>query len=182
MRALSKLLAAGLLALTASAPQAAPPPSVAAVGQPVPDICFIDAHGTRACLSQWRGRVVLLNLWATWCAPCRQEMPQLDRVQAKLGGRDFEVLALSMDKRGAPAVRNFYERTGVHELAIYVDEQVRATEALAARGIPVSLLIDRHGKVVQRLSGPVDWSDAERLASIQHLMAPHGHNERGHTP
>lgn len=182
MRALLNLLAAGLLVLTASSPRAVPLSSVAAMGQPVPDICFTDARGTRACLSQWRGRVVLLNLWATWCAPCRQEIPQLDRVQAKLGGRDFEVLALSMDKRGAAAVRNFYERTGVRDLAIYVDERVRATDALDSPGIPLSLLIDRHGKVVQRFSGPVDWSDAERLASIQHLMAPHGHNEQGHTP
>ena len=182
MRALSHLLAAGWLVLAAASAHAAPPAGVAAAGQPMPDICFTDARGKPACLSQWRGRVVLLNLWATWCAPCRQEMPQLDRVQARLGGRDFEVLALSMDKRGAPAVRNFYERTGVRALAVYVDEQVRATEALAARGIPVSLLIDRQGRVVERISGPVDWSDAARLASIQHLIAASGDTKQGDTP
>ena len=148
----------------------------------MPDICFTDTRGKPACLSQWRGRVVLLKLWATWCAPCRQEMPQLDHVQAKLGGHDFEVLALALDKRGAPAVKNFYARTGVRELAVYVDEQVQATEAIAARGIPVSLPIDRQGKVVERISGPVDWSAAGRLSSIQHLIAEHGSNKQGHTP
>ena len=181
MGALSYLLAAGLLVLVAGSARGAPPPSVAAMGQPVPDLCFTDARGKPACLSQWRGRVVLISLWATWCPPCRQEMPQLDRVQARLGGRDFEVLALSLDKRGAPAVRNFYERSGVRGLAVYVDEQVGATEVLAARGIPVSLLIDRQGKVVERISGPVDWSDTGRLARIQQLIAAPGDNVQGDT-
>lgn len=142
-----------------------------APGQGVPDVCFTDVRGKPACLSQWRGRVVLLNLWATWCVPCRLEMPQLDHVQGALGGRHFEVIALSVDRRGAAAVANFYERTGVRKLAIYVDAEMRSAEALSARGIPLSLLIDRQGRVVQRISGPVDWEAADKVAAIRQLIA-----------
>jgi thiol-disulfide isomerase/thioredoxin len=142
-----------------------------AVGAAMPELCFEDQRGQRVCLSQWRGRVVLLNLWATWCAPCRHEMPQLDRMQAALGGKPFEVVALSVDKRGAPAVANFYERIGVRNLALYVDPTVEATDRVSARGIPVTLLIDRRGVVVQRLSGPVDWEAYDKVTAIRKLIA-----------
>ena len=143
----------------------------AAVGAAMPELCFEDQRGKRVCLSQWRGRVVLLNLWATWCVPCRHEMPQLDRIQAALGGKQFEVIALSVDKRGAPAVANFYERAGIRKLALYVDPTVDATERVSARGIPITLLIDRRGVVVQRVSGPVDWEADDKTAAIRKLIA-----------
>lgn len=143
----------------------------AAVGAAMPELCFEDQRGKRVCLSQWRGRVVLLNLWATWCVPCRHEMPQLDRIQAALGGKQFEVVALSVDKRGAPAVANFYERVGIRKLALYVDPTVDVTERVSARGIPITLLIDRRGVVVQRVSGPVDWEADDKTAAIRKLIA-----------
>jgi len=149
----------------------ATPERAEALGAAMPELCFEDQRGKRVCLSQWRGRVVLLNLWATWCMPCRHEIPQLDRIQAALGGKQFEVVALSVDKRGAPAVANFYERTRVRHLALYVDPTVDATDRLSARGIPISLLIDRRGVVVQRLSGPVDWEADEKMVAIRKLIA-----------
>lgn len=133
-------------------------------------LCFSDAEGRPACLPQWHGRVVLLYVWATWCAPCRPSMARLDKVQALLGGKDFQVVALSVDKRGAPAVANFQARNGIRHLAIFTDADAKAMEALSARAIPLSILVDRQGRVAQRVAGPADWDSPERLASIFTLI------------
>ncbi len=144
---------------------------VAAETADMPPLCFQKGADHRVCIADWRGRVVLLNLWATWCAPCKQEMPQLNRLQAMLGGEKFEIVALSVDRGGANVVSNFYARNGVKNLAVYVDASVQAIDTIRARRIPISLLIDRQGQVVQRLSGPVDWTAAGNVESIRRLIA-----------
>jgi len=135
--------------------------------RPVPEVLFEDGQGRQRALAQFRGKVVLLNLWATWCVPCREEMPALDRLQQRLGGPGFEVLALSIDADGASAVKRFYDEMGIRALAVYVDPTMRATGALGAPGIPTTLLIDHQGREIGRRSGAAQWDgeDALRLIS-----------------
>jgi thiol-disulfide isomerase/thioredoxin len=133
----------------------------------LPDIAFEDGEGRKRGLSQFRGKAVLLNVWATWCAPCREEMPALDRVQRKLGGPGFEVLALSIDTGGTAAVKRFYDEVGVRSLALYADPTMRATAALGAMGVPTTLLIDAEGRELGRHTGPARWDDPEVMRKIE---------------
>jgi thiol-disulfide isomerase/thioredoxin len=129
--------------------------------RPVPDLQFQDGRGNPLALSDFRGRAVLLNVWATWCTPCREEMPTLDRLQQKLGGPAFEVLALSIDNGGVAAVPRFFEEVGVRSLSVYVDPSMRATEKLRIVGVPTTLLIDREGRELWRKTGPAQWDSPE---------------------
>lgn len=131
----------------------------------VAEFTFADAAGRTRSLQEWRGRVVLVNLWATWCAPCRKEMPALAALQGKLGSEDFEVVAISVDRKGAEVAAPFLAEIGVTALALYVDPSTLVLEKLRAAGLPATFLIDRQGREIGRLFGPADWSgaDAERL-------------------
>jgi thiol-disulfide isomerase/thioredoxin len=122
---------------------------------------FADGTGAVKDLSMWKGKVVLLNLWATWCAPCRKEMPDLAKLQNLLGGADFEVVAISEDLKGAEASAAFLKEAGVESLALYVDPKATALAAIQSVGLPTTLLIDRNGKEVGRLLGPADWASVE---------------------
>lgn len=140
--------------------------------QPLPDLAFENDKGHKLTLAQLGGKVVLLNIWATWCVPCREEMPALDRLQQKLGGEDFEVVALSIDSGGVPAVKRFYEETGVRSLAIYVDPSMRATSSLHVVGVPTTVLIDRKGREIGRHTGPARWDGEDALRAIKIHMEP----------
>ena len=138
--------------------------------RPVPEVRFTDGGGRDLSLDRFRGKVVLLNLWATWCAPCRREMPGLDRLQARLGGDDFEVLALAVDRGGAAKVKTFLDDLGIERLGLYVDSSTRALRALGAYGLPTTLLIDRAGNEVMRVVGPTEWDVAEIVDLVRHLI------------
>jgi thiol-disulfide isomerase/thioredoxin len=143
-------------------------PDVARAPRPLPDVRFLDGAGAPRSLADFPGRVVLLNVWATWCAPCREEMPALDRLQASLGGPGFEVVALSLDRGGAQMVKRFYEELGLRALGIYVDEDGEALSKLGAAGIPLTLLVDRDGREQWRVLGPRNWdqpAEANRIRS-----------------
>ncbi len=131
----------------------------------LPEFTFVDGTGAERSLKDWQGRVVLLNLWATWCAPCRKEMPALDRLQQALGSDNFEVVALSVDRGGAEASKKFLDQINVEALNLYVDSTGRATSHLKAVGLPATLLIDGEGREIGRLTGPAEWDsgDAKRL-------------------
>jgi thiol-disulfide isomerase/thioredoxin len=131
------------------------------------DVAFMDDQGRARTLRQFRDKLLLVNLWATWCAPCREEMPALDRLQRELGGADFEVLALSIDSGGPAAVKRFYDEMGIRSLAIYVDSTMRATAALAAPGIPTTLLIDTEGREIGRRTGPAQWDGPDAVGIIK---------------
>jgi thiol-disulfide isomerase/thioredoxin len=120
----------------------------------LPEIQFENGEGETMSLADFRGKVVLPNIWATWCAPCRREMPTLQRLQAELGGPAFEVVALSIDRKGLPAVQEFYAELGLETLPIYVDETGAAQRALSVLGLPTTLLLDRDGNEIGRLLGP----------------------------
>jgi thiol-disulfide isomerase/thioredoxin len=136
----------------------------------LPEVVFQDDSGAELSLADFKGRFLLLNLWATWCVPCREEMPTLDSLQAKLGGDDFEVVALSVDRAGMPVVRSFYREIGISHLALYIDSSMKASFALAV-GLPTTMLIDRKGREIGRLVGPARWDSPEMIETIQSLMA-----------
>jgi thiol-disulfide isomerase/thioredoxin len=131
----------------------------------LPALAFQDATGRERSLADWRGKVVLLNLWATWCVPCRKEMPALDRLQAEMGSDRFEVVAVSVDRSGVQGARKFLDETKVGRLALYADPSARLAATLRAIGLPATLLIDAEGREVGRLLGPAEWDgeDAKRL-------------------
>jgi len=138
--------------------------------RPVPEVRFLDGEGRALTLDRFHGKVVLLNLWATWCAPCRREMPTLDNLQARLGGDDFEVVALAVDRGGGAKVKAFLEELELGRLALYLDPSSRALRALGAYGLPTTLLIDREGGEVMRAIGPAEWDGPEIVALIRHLI------------
>ncbi len=139
--------------------------------RPVPDIRFQDDHHRGLTLADFRGRVVLLNVWATWCVPCRQEMQALDRLQARLGGDDFAVVALSIDRRGVDAVRDFYREIGVQKLAVYLDPSAIGSRDLAVEGVPTTLVIDRQGGEVVRKMGAAEWDGPQVVSLIQRTIS-----------
>ena len=131
----------------------------------VPEVRFQDGNGAEKTLADWRGKVVLVNLWATWCAPCRKEMPALAHLQKELGSSKFEVVAISIDRTGLPGARKFLDETGVRDLALYADPTTKLSSVLRAVGLPVTVLIDAQGREIGRLVGPAEWDseDAKRL-------------------
>jgi len=144
--------------------------------RPLPSIQFMDETGRRLTSEDFRGKVVLLNFWATWCLPCREEMPALDRLQATLGGKDFEVVAVSIDKgdKGPAALKVFYRDVGIRHLRIYHDPTGDAGFEVGMVGIPTTLLLDREGKELGRMSGPAKWDGPEALALIERHVRPPG--------
>jgi len=137
----------------------------------LPDLRFVDATGRTLSLADFRGKVVLLNIWATWCAPCREEMPALDRLQAELGGERFQVVALSVDVQGAPIARQFYGEVGIKALPLYVDPTAKAAFTLDAPGLPATLLVDRSGREVGRHLGAVKWDAPEVVEQLRRAIA-----------
>lgn len=138
--------------------------------RPLAGVPFVNEEGAQISLSDFRGKTVLLNLWATWCVPCREEMPTLDRLEAKLGGKDFEVVALSLDQEGVAVVKEFYEELGLENLGIYVDDRIRAPALLSVIGVPATLLIDRDGLEIGRKLGPAEWDSPAVVAEIERYL------------
>ena len=139
-------------------------------------ITFMDGTGQSLSLERFQGKVILLNIWATWCPPCLKEMPALDRLQGQLGGKDFEVVALSIDKgaEGIGLVRSFYASLGLHRLGIYHDPEGVAGFDLGVMGVPATLLLDRQGRELGRMSGVAAWDGPESVALMRRYIAGEG--------
>jgi len=146
---------------------------VAAEPRPAMPLAFERADGSKTSLADFRGRAALLNLWATWCVPCRAEMPALDKLQVEEGGKDFEVVAVNVDTARLERRGAFLDGVGVKALARYADPSGDAFETLRedgrALGLPVSLLIDRAGCEVAGVAGPLKWDSADAAALIAAL-------------
>jgi thiol-disulfide isomerase/thioredoxin len=136
----------------------------------LPEVKFQDADGRERSLADWRGKVVLLNLWATWCLPCRKEMPALDRLQATLGSDQFQVVAISVDRTGLAGAKKFLEETKTPNLAVYADPTARLASSLRAAGLPATLLIDKEGRELGRLLGPAEWDGEAARHLIQSAL------------
>lgn len=139
---------------------------------PAPKTRFLDEFGVTADLERFRGKVVVLNLWATWCTPCVAEMPMLDRLQQQLKDLDVVVVALSLDRGGPGVVKAFYEEHGIKNLGIYVDPTMRAQSDFKVIGLPTTILIDREGRDRGRVVGPAEWDDAKAADLVLSASAP----------
>lgn len=136
-----------------------------------PPIPIKDLDGAAWGLERFRGKVVLLNIWATWCVPCVHELPTLDRLQAELGGETFTVIAVTIDRGGSAVVRSFLERHSLSHLPAYLDAQGKLASALGAVGLPVTYIIGRDGRLEGSLVGPADWSSEPAKALIRFFIA-----------
>lgn len=135
-----------------------------------PEIRFIDGDNRALTLRNFGGRPVLLNVWATWCVPCRKEMPSLDRLQAKFDPSRFLVLPLSIDAQGVAAVARFYHQLKIKSLRIYVDQSGAALNLLRAPGVPTSIFLDKDGREIGRKIGPAAWDKPETIALLRKHM------------
>tara|TARA_R110002094_G_scaffold28845_1_gene41813 strand:+ start:755 stop:1267 length:513 start_codon:yes stop_codon:yes gene_type:complete len=135
--------------------------------QPVINVRYLTEDGSRGDMEGFRGKVILVNVWATWCVPCRVEMPTLDALQAELGGDRFEVVALSIDRAGSPVVRRFYDEIGVTHLKMYVDKTMLSATALRTVGLPTTILINAHGQELGRLVGLAEWDDPDMVSFLR---------------
>jgi len=140
----------------------------------LPDLAFQDASGKPVTLEHWRGRTVLLNLWATWCVPCRKEMPALDALQQRLGGPGFEVVAINIDTRDPGKPKAWLKEIGVEKLAYYADPAARIFQDLKAIGrafgMPTTLLIDPKGCEIATMAGPAEWASDDAITLIKSAL------------
>jgi thiol-disulfide isomerase/thioredoxin len=139
--------------------------------KPVATAEFRDEKDQPVDLGAFRGKVVLLNLWASWCVPCREEMPALDRLQASRGGKDFQVVAVAQDRAGREKVEKFLADVGAKHIVPYLDASMKSGRSWGAIGLPTSILIDRQGNEVGRLIGGAEWDSPDALKLIDALVA-----------
>lgn len=141
---------------------------------PAPDLTFVDDSGAERKLSDWKGKAVLFNLWATWCAPCRHEMPALDNLQAEFGGPDFEVVAVNIDTGGDEKPKRFLDDVAVDDLAYYADHTTGVFRELKksgkAFGLPTTLVIDRDGCEIGHMAGPAQWDSDDAKALVRAVI------------
>jgi thiol-disulfide isomerase/thioredoxin len=142
----------------------------------LPDLVFDDAEGKPRKLSEWRGKTVLVNLWATWCVPCRKEMPALDSLQTRLGGKDFEVVAINIDTRDPDKPKNFLKEANLTKLGYFTDAKAKVFQDLKAigraLGMPTSVLVDGQGCEIGTIAGPAEWASDDAIALIKAAVKP----------
>ncbi|HET7848641.1 MAG TPA: TlpA disulfide reductase family protein [Pseudolabrys sp.] len=140
----------------------------------LPDVTFEDGSGAKHSLDQWHGRTVLLNLWATWCVPCRKEMPALDALEQRLGGPDFQVVAVNIDTRNLDKPKAFLKEVGVHNLGYYADPNATIFQDLKeigrAFGMPTTVLVDPLGCEIGSIAGPAEWASDDAIKLIKAVL------------
>jgi thiol-disulfide isomerase/thioredoxin len=145
--------------------------TVAATPRRLPELTFQDSTGQNKTLADWRGRTILLNLWATWCVPCRKEMPALDALQQKLGGPAFEIVAINIDTRDPDKPKAWLKEVGVMQLAYYADPSAKVFQDLKAAGkalgMPTTLLVDGAGCELGTIAGPAEWASDDALNLVR---------------
>jgi thiol-disulfide isomerase/thioredoxin len=144
----------------------------------LPDLTFNDSDGKPRKLSDWRGRTILVNLWATWCVPCRKEMPALDRLQTRLGGKNFEVVAINIDTRDPEKPRTFLKEAHLTRLGYFSDQKAKVFQDLKeigrALGMPTSVLVDGRGCEIGTIAGPAEWDSDDAVKLITAAATPPG--------
>lgn len=132
-------------------------------------IAFEDGDGNALGLEDFRGQYVLLNFWATWCGPCKRDMPSLDRLQAELGSKDFHVLALSQDRTGTDDVKDFFTEYELAKLDLYIDASGASSRKFSATGLPFTVLLDPQGQLIGAMLGPAEWDSEEAVTLLSHF-------------
>ncbi|HEV7734129.1 MAG TPA: TlpA disulfide reductase family protein [Candidatus Binatia bacterium] len=134
------------------------------------DFAVPDLQGQATRLSAYRGKVVLVNLWTTWCPPCREEMPSMEKLYLRLRDRGFVLLAVSQDEGGQAVVKPFVEQLGL-TFPVLVDPEHQVGDRYEVWGYPESFLVDREGRIVERIIGPRDWLAPSQVEAIEKLLA-----------
>jgi thiol-disulfide isomerase/thioredoxin len=134
------------------------------------DEAFTHEDGSEMVLTDLQGRYVVLNFWATWCAPCRVEMPHLSALQSDLGGDDFEVVTVAVGPNPLPAMQRFFDEIGVDNLPLHTDARQRFARSMGVLGLPVTVIIDPDGMEIARMQGEADWSGDSAVAIINALL------------
>ncbi|SDW42575.1 TlpA disulfide reductase family protein [Celeribacter indicus] len=142
--------------------------------KPVSDVVFTDPEGGEHRLSDHSGKLVLLNFWATWCAPCRKEMPELDALQTAYGAEGLEVLTVATGRNPLPAIRKFYDETDLTALPVLLDPQSALARDMAVLGLPVTVLIDPEGQEIARMTGDAEWFSSSAKALTEELLRQYG--------
>ena len=137
----------------------------------VPETTFTDPDGGTFSLADYRGKYLLVNFWATWCAPCRAEMPALDALQAEFGGDDFEVLTIATGRNTLSGITRFFEDTNVVNLPILLDPKQTLARDMAVLGLPVSVLVDPEGREIARMRGDAEWYSDSARAIISTMIS-----------
>ncbi|WP_025897615.1 TlpA family protein disulfide reductase [Sneathiella glossodoripedis] len=145
--------------------------TIASNPEPLKDFSFVNENGETLNLSEFKGKTILLNFWATWCAPCKKEMPSIDRLQGELGSDEFEVVAISHDIQGIERVKKFLKALKIKNLAPYNDKTLKSGRAAGVFGLPATLIINKEGLEVARLVGPAEWDSEEAVKLIRQIMA-----------
>ncbi|MGK8236772.1 TlpA family protein disulfide reductase [Roseovarius sp. MS2] len=166
-----RALIAGSLALVAAQAAARPSMIMHADPRPILSPSIEDDNGMDLRLDDFLGRIVLVNIWATWCAACRAELETLDHLQQKLGGDAFHVLPLCVDGSDLPSVRRFYNALGLNNMAIYRSEDIAAVDAFGIEGVPTTILVDPQGRERGRVSGAADWNSRQIATRFQSKIA-----------
>jgi thiol-disulfide isomerase/thioredoxin len=172
MKRLLSLLILGLgatLAYGCSKTERAEPVARVVEQSPAPDITVHSLENRPRTLSELRGKVVLLNFWATWCPPCRQEIPSMMRLNSAMSGKPFEMIAVSVDEGGKAAVEAFFQSSGLR-LPAYIDPDGRASKAYGTTGVPESFIIDKNGVVVKKVIGAMSWDRPDVVSYLESLM------------
>jgi thiol-disulfide isomerase/thioredoxin len=144
--------------------------AVAAEKSPAPDVSVVSlANGSTLKLSDLKGKVVLLNFWATWCPPCREEIPSMMKLNTSMAGKPFQMVAVSIDEGGKSAIESFFKETGFM-LPTYLDESGLSSKSYGITGVPESFIIDKQGVLVKKIIGGFAWDSPEAVAFIEGLM------------
>ena len=138
----------------------------------LPEFTFMTLQGDLKDLSHWKGKVVLLNIWATWCVPCREEMPDLDKLKATLGDKPFDVVTINIDRGGMQKPSKFFKKHGIKNLTLFGSSTPRLTTLLRAPGLPATLLISKKGQEIGRLIGPAKWASKDAISLIKAAIEP----------
>jgi thiol-disulfide isomerase/thioredoxin len=138
--------------------------------QPASDVAFIGEDGTEMTLAAYEGQLTVVNFWATWCAPCRAEMPQLSDLQAQLGGDDFSVVTIATGRNPRPAMERFFEEIEVDNLPLHADPKSTLARDMGVLGLPVTLILDPEGHEIARLQGDAHWNSESAIAIISAIQ------------
>jgi thiol-disulfide isomerase/thioredoxin len=140
------------------------------VPRPLAEIEFQDETGTKYTLGQFHGNFALVNIWATWCPPCKEEMPSLNSLASHFSAKDLKIIPISVDVSGVPTARHFYTEFGLDKLSIYVDPSSNVMHAFSVVGIPTTLLINRDGLEIGRRIGPAQWDSPEIIEGLTRII------------
>lgn len=157
-----------------AAPSMTPPPRPSQAGKTLPDVVFHDAEGKDVRLADFKGEVLLVNLWATWCPPCVAELPALDTLQAKLRDKGLHVVAISLDRKPVSDVAAFLEERRVEQMKLYIDTDRQIPLKWQYAGVPASFLIGRDGVVIEQFDGPREWDKGDIFSKIEAALAGAG--------